>query len=111
MRRKELGMTQEQLAFLAGINAKFLQRIEDGSSQPSAFNLVRLAQSLDTSPSALVDSQSVVRRRRRNEEQVSRMARMIESAPARTARLAVRIVAELVGDDAPPGRKKKRRSR
>jgi transcriptional regulator with XRE-family HTH domain len=45
--REERGITQEQLAFDAGITASALSRIERGMNNPGWMTVKRLAQALD----------------------------------------------------------------
>lgn len=45
--RTEKGLTQEKLAELAGINAKFEGRIEAAINKPSLDTIVKLAKALD----------------------------------------------------------------
>jgi len=45
--REERGITQEQLAFDAGITASALSRIERGLNNPGWMTVKRLAQALD----------------------------------------------------------------
>lgn len=45
--RVEKGLTQEQLAELAGINAKFEGRIEKAINKPSLDTIFKLAKALD----------------------------------------------------------------
>lgn len=46
-RRKELGLTQEQLAEMAAISAPFLGHIERGTRKASIETLVRIGEALD----------------------------------------------------------------
>jgi transcriptional regulator with XRE-family HTH domain len=94
-RRKALEQTQEQTAYLAGINSKFLQRIEDGQSQPTAFNLVRLAEALDTRITELV-AEDVVREPLPHQAEIARIRKLLMGASDEVASLAVRLVAVAV---------------
>lgn len=52
-RRKELGLTQEQLAEKAGVSYQQLQRYENGGSMLNVENVQRIALSLQTPVAAL----------------------------------------------------------
>jgi transcriptional regulator with XRE-family HTH domain len=52
-RREELGLTQEDLAELAGIHRTYLSDIERGTRNPSLINIERLAAALDCRMSEL----------------------------------------------------------
>lgn len=52
--RTRLQITQEQLAELAGLDLRFLQRIEAGRTNLGIVVLASLSQALGTSPSALL---------------------------------------------------------
>lgn len=47
-------MTQEQLAFNAGLNRNFVAAIEKGQRKPSLITIFSLARGLDLSPSVLM---------------------------------------------------------
>lgn len=47
--RKQKGFTQEQLAELANVTVRTIQRIENGENTPRAFTLKTIAEALDTS--------------------------------------------------------------
>ena len=51
--RIRLGMTQEALAEAAGMDLRFLQRVERGRTNISVVFVVALAQALDVSPGTL----------------------------------------------------------
>jgi len=52
-RRKELGMTQEQLAEKSGLPQSHISRLESGQHAPADFTIEKLAFALDTEPSQL----------------------------------------------------------
>lgn len=53
-RRSEIGISQEELAFLAGVDRTFVSRIERGIRQPSLRTLIGLGQALKISAAYLV---------------------------------------------------------
>lgn len=53
-RRAEFGISQEELAFLAGVDRTFVSRIERGIRQPSLRTLIGLGQALKISAADLV---------------------------------------------------------
>jgi transcriptional regulator with XRE-family HTH domain len=53
--RKALGWSQEQLAFETDIDRTYISGIERGVRNPSLDMLVKLAKTLKTSPSNLLD--------------------------------------------------------
>jgi len=59
-RRKVLGLTQEQLAELAGISVNFLARMEMTARTPSFDTLVRIADALGVEVSDLLRSEASV---------------------------------------------------
>lgn len=52
--RAHRGITQEQLAQLAGINAQTISRFERGERDPRVWQLMRLAKALGIAPSQLL---------------------------------------------------------
>ncbi len=54
-RRKELGLTQQQLADRAGIGLNFMGKIEVAFSKLSLDTLISIANALETSVSELTD--------------------------------------------------------
>lgn len=52
--RKEAGMSQEQLAFAAGIERNFVSLIERGINQPTVRVIFKLASALQVSPSKMI---------------------------------------------------------
>lgn len=52
--REANGLTQEQVAFTAGVHETYLRRVETGRTNPSAEVLIRLCNSLNIAPSALL---------------------------------------------------------
>jgi len=48
-RRNELGLTQEELAWRAGLHRTYLARVESGSRNPSLENIGKLVRALETS--------------------------------------------------------------
>ena len=52
-RRKELGLTQQQLADKVNISLNFMGKIEVAFSKPSLDTLIEIAKALDTSVSNL----------------------------------------------------------
>lgn len=53
-RRRERGLTQEQLAFEAQIDLTYVGGIERGRRNPSLLVIARLAAALNASPASLV---------------------------------------------------------
>ena len=52
--RKARGLTQEQLAFAAGIERNYVSLIERGQNQPALKVLFKVAEALECSPSELI---------------------------------------------------------
>ncbi len=52
-RRQELGISQEELSFQAGLHRTYISDIERGSRNPSLENIEKLAKALRISVSAL----------------------------------------------------------
>ncbi len=50
--RKQAGLSQEQLAFEAGISNSYLRRVEHGTANPTVHELEKVAGALDV---ALID--------------------------------------------------------
>ena len=59
--REALGISQETLAALSGVSQQMISYVERGEKRPSAPNLARLAQSLDTTADKLLQPLSSVR--------------------------------------------------
>ena len=57
LRRKSAHMSQEQLAEAAGINPRYLSKIERGHALPSAFVAWRLASALSLPISSLLEDE------------------------------------------------------
>jgi len=53
-RRKNLGLTQEELAHEAGVQRNYVSLIERGINQPTITIIFKLATALDCSPSELI---------------------------------------------------------
>ncbi|NOT65289.1 MAG: helix-turn-helix transcriptional regulator [Methylotenera sp.] len=53
-RRAEFGISQEELAFLAGVDRTFVSRIERGIRQPSLRTLIGLGKALKVSAADLL---------------------------------------------------------
>ena len=53
--RVKLGMTQEELAFNAGLNRAYIGYIERGERNPSTETVFKIAKALKTSPGSLLD--------------------------------------------------------
>lgn len=53
-RRRELGVTQEELALRSGLHQRWISNVETGRRNPSYANLRRLAASLDLRASELL---------------------------------------------------------
>jgi len=53
-RRKVLGMSQEALADLAGIDRSHMGKIERGERNVTLLNIARIATAMETRPSALL---------------------------------------------------------
>ncbi|MET0463296.1 MAG: helix-turn-helix transcriptional regulator [Chitinophagaceae bacterium] len=60
--RQQKGFTQEELAELAGVSARTIQRIESGESVPRSFTLKAIAAALDRSYEQLVREEIAVPR-------------------------------------------------
>lgn len=56
LRRKELGLTQVQLAERAGVEQGYISDLEMGKKKPMLGTLAPLAEALDTTPSALIST-------------------------------------------------------
>ncbi len=54
-RRKELGLTQQELADRLNMSLNFVGKIEVAFSKPSLDTLIEIAQALDTTVSKLTD--------------------------------------------------------
>lgn len=52
-RRQELGISQEELSFRAGLHRTYISDIERGSRNPSLENIEKLAEALEISVSVL----------------------------------------------------------
>ena len=55
-RRKQLGLTQEELAFQSGYHPTYIGQLERGTKSPSLRTLISLASVLQTHPSELLKS-------------------------------------------------------
>lgn len=55
-RRKELALSQEALADLAGVDRSHMGKIERGERNVTLLNIERIAAALKTTPSALLGS-------------------------------------------------------
>lgn len=53
--RKDVGLTQEQLAHAAGLDRTFVSMIERGERQPTVRVLFKLADALSSSPARLIE--------------------------------------------------------
>jgi transcriptional regulator with XRE-family HTH domain len=60
--RKELGETQEEMAFRAGIDKTYWNEVENGKRNVSVVNLGRIINSLEVSWSAFFDTRTFSRR-------------------------------------------------
>jgi predicted transcriptional regulator len=58
-RRKELGKTQVDLAGALGVSQAYIAAIEAGTSWPRVGTFAKLAESLQTSPSALLSADGI----------------------------------------------------
>lgn len=58
--RKTKGLTQEELADMAGVTTRTIQRIESGETQPRAFTIKALAEALGLPFENLQDSEETV---------------------------------------------------
>jgi transcriptional regulator with XRE-family HTH domain len=56
--RRARGLTQEQLAELAGFTQQYLSELENGKQNPTAVTLYELAQQLGSTPAELVTPHS-----------------------------------------------------
>ncbi len=54
--REEAGLSQEELAFRAGMKRTYLSDLERGTRNPSIRALGRLAEALGTNPDAMLSS-------------------------------------------------------
>lgn len=54
-RRRQLGLTQREMASLTGLNASYLARLERGERSISLLPFLRLATALQLSPSRLIE--------------------------------------------------------
>lgn len=63
-RRKQAGLTQEQLAEAADLHENFLSRLEQGHQEPGLFVILRLCRALHLTPGELLDDFTVSRLRR-----------------------------------------------
>ncbi len=54
VRRKQLGLSQEALSFKAGLHRNYISDIERGLKSPSLRVIVKLAEALDLTVSALI---------------------------------------------------------
>jgi transcriptional regulator with XRE-family HTH domain len=52
--RKRRGLSQEELAFNAGMKRSYVSDLERGTRNPSVKALARLAEALDVSPASLL---------------------------------------------------------
>ena len=58
-RRQELGISQEELSFRAGLHRTYISDIERGSRNPSLENIEKLANALEVSVSVLFASYGI----------------------------------------------------
>lgn len=58
-RRKELGLTQDELAVSLGVTQAYIAAIEAGVSWPRIAIFAKLAEALQTSPSALLSADGI----------------------------------------------------
>ena len=63
VRRKQLGLSQEELGFRSGLHRTFVSQIERGVKSPSLRTLQTLASALDTEAAALVQEAEQIARR------------------------------------------------
>lgn len=71
-RRKELGLTQEELATKVGISASFITEIEIGRKSPSFTNISKISDALDSPAwSLFVEGGNKVSKKSNISEQVS----------------------------------------
>ena len=56
MRREELGLSQEALGYKAKVHRTYVSDIERGARNPTVRVIWKLANALDTSPSALFET-------------------------------------------------------
>ena len=63
VRRKQLGLSQEELGFRSGLHRTFVSQIERGVKSPSLRTLQTLASALDTQAAALVQEAEQIARR------------------------------------------------
>jgi len=55
-RRRELGLTQEELASLMKVDQAYVSDLERGKRKPNLKRLAPIAEALDTTPSALIST-------------------------------------------------------
>jgi transcriptional regulator with XRE-family HTH domain len=53
--RKEIGITQEKLAFNSGIDRSYISGVESGKRNVSLINIFKLAEALNVAPGSLFD--------------------------------------------------------
>ena len=53
-RRQTLGLSQEKLAYKAGINRTYIAEVEDGTRNVALRNVVKLARALEVKPIELL---------------------------------------------------------
>jgi len=70
-RRRELGLTQTQLAARVGVSQAYLSRIETGTRVADTDLLARLAEALETSPLALMSPDPIFSGRTLSAEEVA----------------------------------------
>ncbi len=63
-KRKERGFSQEELAARVGIHRTYIGSVERGERNISLSNIVRIAETLETTPSALLGEAETLPRRR-----------------------------------------------
>ena len=54
--RKEIGRSQEDIAFDSALDRSFISQLETGRQQPSLITIFQLAKALGVSPSQIVSS-------------------------------------------------------
>jgi transcriptional regulator with XRE-family HTH domain len=61
-RRRELGLTQEELALRSGLHQRWISNVENGKRNPSYSSIGRLAAGLELAPSELMASAESIER-------------------------------------------------
>ena len=93
--RVERGLTQRELADVAGIAEKYLSRLELGLATPSVFVASRLANALELEVGDLASAPRAVSSGRRAPPALAAIARLLRARPAQQLDRARRVLTEL----------------